>query len=79
MSSLKKVPSFYTYVYVFLLQWVAGCVSFLFPGLQAPLRTSYMPMHVYFGVAAFVSAIASCLLGLNEKAFFVLQLVAVDC
>ncbi|XP_071567424.1 transmembrane ascorbate-dependent reductase CYB561 isoform X5 [Temnothorax nylanderi] len=56
-----------------VLQWFAGCVSFLYPGLQSPLRASYMPMHVYFGVAAFVSAIASCLLGLNEKAIFTLK------
>lgn len=66
-------------VNLFWLQWVAGCVSFLFPGLSASIRSSYMPLHVYFGVAVFVSAIASCLLGLNEKAFFVLPLVAVDC
>ena len=62
----------------FCLQWVAGCVSFLYPGLQTPLRASYMPLHVFFGIAAFVGAIASCLLGLNEKAIFALQLVAID-
>ncbi|XP_011685692.1 PREDICTED: cytochrome b561-like isoform X2 [Wasmannia auropunctata] len=62
-----------TTVILFCCQWAAGCVSFLFPGLQAPLRASYMPMHVYFGIAAFVCAIASCLLGLNEKAIFVLK------
>lgn len=60
------------------LQWVAGCVSFLFPGLQTPLRASYMPIHMYFGIAGFVGAIASCLLGLNEKAIFALKLVAAD-
>lgn len=59
-------------VILFCCQWVAGCVSFLFPGLQAPLRAAYMPLHVYFGVAGFIGAIASCLLGLTEKALFVL-------
>ncbi|KYN01039.1 Cytochrome b561 [Cyphomyrmex costatus] len=62
-----------TTVILFCCQWVAGCVSFLYPGLQAPLRASYMPLHVFFGIAAFVGAIASCLLGLNEKAFLTLH------
>ncbi|EZA54976.1 cytochrome b561 isoform X2 [Ooceraea biroi] len=62
-----------TTVILFCCQWLAGCISFLFPGLQAPLRASYMPLHVYFGIAGFIGAIASCLLGLNEKAFFVLK------
>ncbi|XP_025269090.1 cytochrome b561 isoform X2 [Camponotus floridanus] len=62
-----------TTVILFCCQWVAGCISFLFPGLQSSLRASYMPIHVYFGIAAFISAIASCLLGLNEKAFFSLR------
>ncbi|KYN32172.1 Cytochrome b561 [Trachymyrmex septentrionalis] len=61
-----------TTVILFCCQWVAGCVSFLYPGLQTPLRVSYMPLHVFFGIAAFVGAIASCLLGLNEKAFLAL-------
>lgn len=58
------------------LQWVAGCVSFLYPGLHPSLRASIMPIHVYFGVAGFIGAIASCLIGLNEKAIFTLKLVA---
>ncbi|XP_011160606.1 cytochrome b561 isoform X2 [Solenopsis invicta] len=62
-----------TTVILFCCQWVAGCVSFLFPGLQTPLRASYMPIHMYFGIAGFVGAIASCLLGLNEKAIFALK------
>ncbi|EFN79803.1 cytochrome b561 isoform X2 [Harpegnathos saltator] len=62
-----------TTVILFCCQWVAGCVSFLFPGLHASLRAAYMPIHMYFGVAGFVGAIASCLLGLNEKAIFVLK------
>lgn len=64
--------------YISYLQWVAGCISFLFPGLQSPLRSSYMPIHVYFGIATFIGAIASCLLGLNEKAIFTLKYIAID-
>ncbi|XP_012530243.1 cytochrome b561 isoform X2 [Monomorium pharaonis] len=62
-----------TTVILFCCQWVVGCVSFLFPGLQSPLRASYMPVHVYFGIAGFLGAIASCLLGLNEKAIFAVK------
>ncbi|XP_076233773.1 transmembrane ascorbate-dependent reductase CYB561 isoform X2 [Calliopsis andreniformis] len=62
-----------TSVILFCCQWFAGFLSFLYPGLQAPLRVSYMPIHVYFGVAGFIGVIASCLLGLNEKAIFSLQ------
>ncbi|KAL0118419.1 hypothetical protein PUN28_009228 [Cardiocondyla obscurior] len=61
-----------TTVILFCCQWLTGCITFLFPGLQTPLRISYMPIHVYFGVGAFVGAIISCLLGLNEKAIFAL-------
>ncbi|XP_032674800.1 cytochrome b561-like isoform X2 [Odontomachus brunneus] len=62
-----------TTVILFCCQWVAGFVTFLFPGLHVSLRASYMPIHVYFGVAGFIGAIASCLMGLNEKAIFALQ------
>lgn len=61
-----------TSVILFCCQWVAGFSSFLYPGLQAPLRSSYLPIHIYFGVAGFVGIIASCLIGLNEKAIFAL-------
>ncbi|OAD58157.1 Cytochrome b561, partial [Eufriesea mexicana] len=61
-----------TSVILFCCQWLAGFLSFLYPGLQVPLRASYMPIHVYFGIAGFVGVIASCLLGLNEKAIFAL-------
>ncbi|XP_043255754.1 transmembrane ascorbate-dependent reductase CYB561-like isoform X1 [Colletes gigas] len=62
-----------TSVILFCCQWLAGFLSFLYPGLQVPLRASYMPIHVYFGIAGFVGVIASCLLGLNEKAIFTLN------
>ncbi|XP_012154017.1 transmembrane ascorbate-dependent reductase CYB561 isoform X2 [Megachile rotundata] len=79
--NVKPIPNMYslhswvglTSVILFCCQWLAGFISFLYPGLQIPLRISYMPIHVYFGVAGFVGVIASCLLGLNEKAIFALQ------
>lgn len=54
-------------------QWLAGFISFLFPGLHVSIRSAYLPIHVYFGTAGFVGVIASCLLGLNEKAIFALS------
>ncbi|XP_076164943.1 transmembrane ascorbate-dependent reductase CYB561 isoform X2 [Ptiloglossa arizonensis] len=62
-----------TSVILFCCQWLAGFLSFLYPGLQVPLRASYMPIHVYFGIAGFVGVITSSLLGLNEKAIFSLK------
>lgn len=62
-----------TSVILFCFQLLAGCITFLYPGLHMSLRVSYMPIHVYFGVATFIAVIATCLLGLNEKAIFSLQ------
>lgn len=56
--------------YFFYLQWLAGFLAFLFPGIQTPLRAAYLPIHTYFGTAGFIGVIASCLIGLNEKAIF---------
>ncbi|XP_033225429.1 cytochrome b561-like isoform X2 [Belonocnema kinseyi] len=58
-------------IILFCFQWLAGSVSFLYPGVEAPLRTAYMPIHVYFGTAGFIAVITSCLLGLTEKILFV--------
>ncbi|XP_043280341.1 transmembrane ascorbate-dependent reductase CYB561-like isoform X2 [Venturia canescens] len=74
----KPIPNMYTLhswvgltsVILFCCQWLAGGISFLWPGIETSLREAYMPVHVYFGTAGFVAVIASCLIGLNEKAFF---------
>jgi len=57
-------------VILFLLQWLAGLITFLFPGLASHLRSSYMPIHVFFGLMIFISACATALLGITEKAIF---------
>jgi len=57
-------------VILFLMQWVCGLVTFLFPGLASHLRASYMPAHVFFGLLIFVFACATALLGITEKAIF---------
>jgi len=57
-------------VILFLLQWLAGLITFLFPGLASHLRASYLPIHVFFGLMIFICACATALLGLTEKAIF---------
>lgn len=59
-----------TSVILFCFQLLAGFITFLYPGLHDSLRASYMPIHVYFGIATFIGSIATCLIGLNEKAIF---------
>ncbi|XP_006624794.1 cytochrome b reductase 1-like isoform X1 [Apis dorsata] len=79
--NLKPIPNMYslhswiglTSIILFCCQWLAGFLCFLYPKLQISLRTSYMPIHVYFGIAGFIGVITSCLLGLNEKAIFALK------
>jgi cytochrome b-561 len=57
-------------VVLFACQYVAGFVSYLFPMVKDHLRVLYMPIHIFFGLLGFVMAIATCLLGISEKAFF---------
>lgn len=59
-------------VILFFMQWVIGLTAFLFPGLSAEYRSFILPLHVYNGVAIFALSVGASLLGLNEKAFFVL-------
>ncbi len=51
-------------------QWMAGLITFLFPGLASHLRASYLPIHVFFGLLIFICACATALLGITEKAIF---------
>lgn len=54
-------------VALFAFQWIAGLVTFLFPGLTYGIKTSYLPVHVFFGILIFALSCASCLSGLTEK------------
>ncbi|XP_044741233.1 lysosomal membrane ascorbate-dependent ferrireductase CYB561A3-like [Chrysoperla carnea] len=62
-----------TTVILFACQYVSGFVTFLYPGLQLSVKVLYMPVHVFFGLAGFVMAVATCIIGLNEKAFLKLS------
>jgi len=60
-------------VLLFGVQWLAGLITFLFPGLASHLRASYMPIHTSFGILIFVLACATSLLGITEKLIFSLK------
>lgn len=76
----NNIPNFYSLhswigiitMLIFFMQYIAGLVAFLYPGLSPPLRAAILPLHVYFGLAGFVLAVATCISGLLEKAIFVL-------
>nr|CAD7412200.1 unnamed protein product [Timema cristinae] len=53
------------------ISWVFGFVAFLFPELNASIRSAMMPVHIFFGLLAFVLSVATALIGLTEKAIFV--------
>lgn len=57
-------------VVVFALQFLAGFVTFLYPGLSPSIRKALLPTHVAFGTGCFVGAIVASVSGLMEKAIF---------
>ncbi|XP_064455391.1 transmembrane ascorbate-dependent reductase CYB561-like isoform X3 [Ornithodoros turicata] len=59
-----------TAVILFSMQFFVGFVTFLFPGLGQLLRAKYLPLHVFFGLAIFVMAVAAALMGITEKLIF---------
>jgi len=54
-------------VALFAFQWLAGCVTFLFPGLTINIKSTYMPLHIFFGFLIFALSCASCISGMTEK------------
>lgn len=60
-------------VILFSCQWISGLVTFLYPGLKQGLRVVYLPVHIFFGVLGFVCSVIAALLGLLEKAHWVLK------
>ncbi|XP_034481799.1 cytochrome b reductase 1 isoform X2 [Drosophila innubila] len=59
-------------VIIFGLQYVAGFMAFLVPGMRENYKIALMPLHIYFGLFGFVLAIASAVMGITEKAIFAL-------
>jgi cytochrome b561 len=73
----------YLYHISFLSQFVVGFFSFLIllccEGATAAFRASLVPIHATFGITTFMLAVATCLTGLTEKAFFELGYVIIQC
>ncbi|CAF1469298.1 unnamed protein product [Rotaria sp. Silwood1] len=73
-KNLGKRPHFMTFhswlglstLILFVLQWICGFVSFLFPKLSLRIRNSYMPIHRFWGRIIFLSAVISILTGLSQ-------------
>ncbi|XP_026480612.1 cytochrome b561-like [Ctenocephalides felis] len=62
-----------TAVILFACQLLSGFVTYLYPGLTSNIKTTYMPVHTFFGIAIFICVVAAALLGLSEKGFFVMK------
>ncbi|KAJ8284473.1 hypothetical protein COCON_G00033230 [Conger conger] len=69
MYSLHSWCGMLTFV-LFCIQWLMGLGFFLFPGAAPGLRSWYLSLHVFFGLALFALAVATCLLGITEKLLF---------
>lgn len=57
-------------IIVFVSQFVFGFVCYLSPWVQEKTKAFYLPVHVFFGTACFILAIAACLIGFNQSARF---------
>ncbi|KAL1138262.1 hypothetical protein AAG570_009951 [Ranatra chinensis] len=80
--SQPPIPNFYSIhswmgfvtMGLFALQFVVGFFSFLVllccESATANFRASLVPIHATFGLTTFMLAIATCLTGLTEKAYF---------
>ncbi|KAM9393833.1 transmembrane ascorbate-dependent reductase CYB561 isoform 1-T2 [Pholidichthys leucotaenia] len=55
---------------LFCLQWVMGLLFFLCPVASSWLRATYLPIHVFCGLALMVLSIGTSLLGITEKLLF---------
>ncbi|KAL1501210.1 hypothetical protein ABEB36_006582 [Hypothenemus hampei] len=60
-------------IIIFSIQFLSGFITFLYPGLAPSLRKVLMPIHIVFGLGAFIMGLISCITGLTEKALWALQ------
>ena len=55
---------------IFVLQWVFGFFTFMFPKASVPTRNKFIPWHLCGGRALLYMAICAALTGLLEKSTF---------
>lgn len=76
------IMHWYSYQFFSLSQFIVGFFSFLIllccEGATAAFRASLVPIHATFGITTFMLAVATCLTGLTEKAFFELGYVLIQ-
>ncbi|XP_050316124.1 putative transmembrane ascorbate-dependent reductase CYB561 homolog isoform X2 [Anthonomus grandis grandis] len=60
-------------VIIYTIQFLAGFISFLYPGLSSSMRKTMMPVHIVFGTITFIMGLISVMTGLTEKALFTLS------
>ncbi|KAL4113101.1 hypothetical protein QTP88_016787 [Uroleucon formosanum] len=58
---------------MFLSQLIIGFWCFLYPGVATRHRATLAPYHVFFGIAIFILAVATAVLGVCEKIIFSLD------
>ncbi|CAG9831319.1 unnamed protein product [Diabrotica balteata] len=79
--NLQNTPNLYTLhswiglatVIIFAAQFLAGFLTFLYPGLSPTLRTTILPIHVIFGTSCFIGVIVASVSGLLEKAIWAVK------
>lgn len=60
-------------VSLFACQLYCAFITFLFPGLRLRVRQFYLPIHTFFGVAIFVMAVATAMMGVTEKVLWLAE------
>eukprot|EP00850_Spirogloea_muscicola_P024840 SM001616S02289 [mRNA] locus=s1616:540:2043:- [translate_table: standard] len=61
-----------------LRSFLVGFTSFWYPGADGPTRRKVLPLHRFLGVYAFVLALATAVLGIQEKLTLLQSLAKLD-
>eukprot|EP00850_Spirogloea_muscicola_P024695 SM001316S26852 [mRNA] locus=s1316:638:2125:- [translate_table: standard] len=61
-----------------VVQFLVGFTSFWYPGADGPTRRKVLPLHRFLGVYAFVLALATAVLGIQEKLTLLQTLAKLD-
>lgn len=67
---LTALEANYFFTTISCSQWVAGFVTFWYPGGSRNGRAILLPWHVFFGVYIYALAVATATTGILEKATF---------
>nr|XP_057913302.1 lysosomal membrane ascorbate-dependent ferrireductase CYB561A3-like [Doryrhamphus excisus]XP_057913303.1 lysosomal membrane ascorbate-dependent ferrireductase CYB561A3-like [Doryrhamphus excisus]XP_057913304.1 lysosomal membrane ascorbate-dependent ferrireductase CYB561A3-like [Doryrhamphus excisus]XP_057913305.1 lysosomal membrane ascorbate-dependent ferrireductase CYB561A3-like [Doryrhamphus excisus]XP_057913306.1 lysosomal membrane ascorbate-dependent ferrireductase CYB561A3-like [Doryrha len=65
-------------VVTFACQWLLGLAGFLVPCSPLWFRAGLKPLHIWLGKVVLMLGLASCISGINENLFFVLDGVSAE-